>query len=69
MNKIRICETFVSLQLGTHENNYFVCYGIIWGNIAYSQIDTKKTYIYNNEDLVCVMCSENIIHELPLTIF
>lgn len=69
MNKIRICESFVSLQLGKHEDNYFVCYGIVCGNNALSEIDTKKTYIYNNEDLIAVVCSDKIIHELPLTIF
>lgn len=69
MNKIRICESFVSLQLGTHQNNYFVCYGIILGSIACTEIDTKKTYIYNNDDLIAVVSSGNIIHELPLTIF
>lgn len=69
MNKIKLDNVFISLQLGRHENNYFICYGIVWGNNAFTTIDTKKTHIYNDNDLVCIVNHDTIIHEHSLTKF
>lgn len=67
MNKINLDDTFISLKLGKHENNYFICYGIVFGNNAFTTIDGKKTHIYNNDNLVAIINHDTIIHEIQLT--
>lgn len=68
MNKLKLDSMFVSLHMGKHDNNYFICHGIIWGNCAYTTIDTKKTHIYIGNDLVCIINNDAIMHEQPLTV-
>lgn len=67
MYKIKIDSYYISLQIGSHENNYFICNGIIFGNVAFTDISTKKTYIYNGNEMACIVCTDAIIHEMPLT--
>lgn len=68
MYKLLIEQARLSLMLGAHQNNYFVCYGVIYGSICYTELDTKKTYILNGRNLICVINHDVIMHQHELTV-
>lgn len=67
MHKLFIRKEKIELMLTTHENNYPLCYGLIYGTLCYTDIEDKKTYILNGGRLVCIINCDAIMHQQPLS--